>query len=313
MLAVVTTRLQLPHVLREAARRISATGGLPLQVCSFTTLSDAVTSLPGAAFLVLDMAAVSPTEDVDEYAIWWKTKNGASQIIVINAQHPTEALGEQLFYVSAHSAMRLIGHKEALAPELWVELFLAHPFATEMEYLRRSLEDGLLTHFEVPEDVPNYELVFQLFNLSPKMWRISDFLHTDSETTAKAQRNKFGTYFRKAGQACPRDLITAFRLLIFLRLTEVQRAQKSCWTPRHIANHLQQGNAVGLRAFFKERTGLTLAELTQLRSTEIAGVIITMLTPSVQRTFRERVHAVHAVVSQQEDRQVRPSRLFKSF
>lgn len=312
MLAVVTTRLQLPQVVREAVRRVVATGGLPLTVVPFTTLTDAVTSGSGAAFLVLDMAAIPPGEDVDELATWWKAKNGSGQIIVVNAAQASEALGAQLFAVSAHSAMRLIGYKEALAPELWIEFLLAHPFATEMEHLRQAIEAGLTEHFESAADVPNYDLIFQLFNLSPKMWRISDFLHSDGEVTAKAQRNKFGLYFRKAGQACPRDLITAFRALIFLRLTEVNRVHKTHWTPGQIANQIHQNNAIGMRAFFKERTGLTITELTQLRSLEVLGLIVAMLTPSVQRPFRDRIRAVHTVVSQDTDRQRKVTPLFKS-
>lgn len=311
MLAVVTQRMQLPHVLNEAVRRIGATGGRPLTIMKYTTMAAAVGAAPGAAFLVVDMTAIGPDVDLDEYATWWKVQNASGQIIVVNAPHDTVALGRQLYAIATHSQERLLEYKESANVDLWIELLLAHPFSVVMDALRHELLAALCTVYGSAADIANYAAIMQLFQLSPQTWRVGDFLHTDGETTEKAQRNKLGGMFRRAAQACPRDLITAFRLMIYLRLLEANRANPEQWCPREIAVQLQQGNAIGLRAFFKERTGLTVADMVLMRSDECQRLVLEMLSPGGDTVvLRTRLTELVGTIKTDPDR-YRPARLFR--
>lgn len=277
MLALVTQRPQLPLTLREAVRRVAQSGGHSLNVKPFHALPQAIAEAADAAFLVLDLNAVVAQPDVEDFVTQWVARNGSGQLVLIHVSNPSLETGHLLHQISRFSEHGLIGYAKATDPDLWVDIILKHPFAQIMEVLRRRLDDAL--EKALGTNIPNYAEIATFFMSSPRTWRLSSFA-TDAASTTKAQQNRLPHKFRKAGQGCPSDVIAAFRLFIYLHLSDLHARNKKEWRPGDIARQLHNGDAVGLRAYFKTRTGLTLNELQLLTPDEALRICVRLLTPT---------------------------------
>lgn len=291
MLAVVTGTKLLPMVLQRAATRVEDAGGPQRRVQTFPTLLAAVEKAPTAAFLVVDLNAVKEQDDLLELLVRWTAGNLTGQLVLIEPAMPTQWIGRALYDIPTVLKERanhpLVSAERAVTDStLWEEMLLAHPFATVMEQLRCELEAAL------PKSFPNKSLIWHLFAHAPKNVRVSDYFDTSGLMSEKAQRHTIGAALRHGKQACPRDIITAFRVYIFLRLKELNRDSGFTeWPSDIVVQHLDpEQDHRKFRRSFKERTGLTITELQRIPASEVRNCIVNLLTPSKdQRPFKEHV------------------------
>lgn len=283
MLALVTHSKLLPTVVRTAVTRVHDAGGPLRHVRSFSTLRDAVEAAPTAAFLILDFSALQETDELCEDLIRWTAHNATGQLVFVEAQHAGQWVGRALYdlamLLKARTNHPLVSERDSLVSRTWEEIIFSHPFAAIMEDLRAEVEHAV--QHALPGKLPNASLIWMLFTNAPKNLRVGDYCASDGSITEKALRNTIGAKLRRAKQAPPKDLITAFRVFIYLRLQELRRASEyTDWDAGTIVQHLDPENdRRKFRRSFCERTGLTLTQLQVIPSSYMLDCLVEMLSP----------------------------------
>lgn len=276
MLAVVSSRMLLLQTLKQACLRLHDIRATPLTVTAFPTVRAVCTDGRHAPFLVLDLCACGAEPALEDYVTQWKGGNNAGQLVVVGSMPDTERQGRLLWELSPLSEHPLLSIAESLDVHRWAEVILQHPFAT----LMAQLQDRITVALNQLPTCPNQRAAIEMLGRAPQYTLVKQFLTEDVAASGhlKSRTNLFALRFQRAGQAPPSELLTAYRLLVYLAMKHDPRRTRA-WTPAEIARALHCSSPRVLMTSLRERCGAVLAELDQLRTEDVVALIVDLLDP----------------------------------
>lgn len=282
MLAVVSKRLGLQHALRDSVIHLSQLGGPILHVRAYDKMSEAIKDPATASFLVLDLGSCGDEPDLEDYVTQWKLENGHAQLVVVDGMKDLVKQGHLLWALRPLTDKKLVYALDATNPHEWNELILQHPLAL----LVADVKDDVLNTIDATKHhVPNLEGILRILSMSPKITLVKELVARDDSRSIKARHNRYAYQFTKEGQAPPSELITCFRTLLYAKLKE-----DGHYTPKTIARFLGFDEPRKVMLSFRERTGLTLAQLDTVPYYAILQIIKSLVVPSdATQSFKEHI------------------------
>jgi hypothetical protein len=279
VLVAVTISDTIVHVLRAASLNLTANNGVPLEVMRLSSVKDAVKREPGAAFMVLDLRACASEEDLVEAAVKWKTGNASGQLLLIEgSRHPQE--NTLLWYLGRLSERPPLTVAEANDRTTWESILLNHPFSLLMAQVQEAFL-ALTKAYHKP--VPNLVGLTEMLMFSPQWPRVKQHVKPTATATLKTALNSFTGTFVSAGQAPPSEIISAFRLVVYLHL------RKHGWPLDRAAAKLGCDHCRQLRTSFNQRLGCGFRELVLVEPQQALEIVANLVTPGHHEPLKKQV------------------------